>query len=294
MTVPRMPFPSLPAVREAGRRFIEAGDLPGALAAYREGVRLFPDDLDLWQQLRRLFQATGDLEGARHAGAAIATLQAAKRQGVAPTPHDAGFYRQQVRLTPVPDRMEVIVPLCTGKKVLHVGCTDHPIFDPERNLHIQLSRVCGELHGMDVDEEGIEELRRHVPGRFYTDPREVTEKYDVLLVPETIEHVDNVREFLESLDRIRFRHCLITAPNAFIPERNGSHWESPGVFVEVVHPDHNAWFSPYTLKRTITKFTPWRILESYLMHNETMIGCLCERLPGRPAGIPARSGEVTP
>lgn len=281
-------------MREAGRRCIEAGDVPGALSAYREGVRLFPDDLDLWQQLRRLSQACGDLDGARDAAAAIAALPAAQRPEAAPTPHDAGFYRQQVQLIPVPDRMEVIVPLCAGKKVLHVGCTDHPIFDPERNLHIRLSRVCRELDGLDVDAEGIEELRRHVPGRFYTDPGQVTGEYDVLLVPETIEHVDNVRQFLEALDRIRFRHCLITAPNAFIPDQNGSHWESPGVFVEVVHPDHTAWFSPYTLKRTITKFTGWKILESYLMHNETMVGCLCERLPGLPAGIPAGSGEVRP
>jgi len=44
-----------------------------------------------------------------------------------------------------------------------------------------------------------------------------------------------------------------------------------------VHPDHNCWFSSYTLKNCITKFTDWQVTESYLLNNQSMVGCLCER-----------------
>ena len=30
-------------------------------------------------------------------------------------------------------------------------------------------------------------------------------------------------------------------------------------FVEVVHPDHNCWYTPFTLSNTIKKYTPWNI-----------------------------------
>jgi hypothetical protein len=30
-------------------------------------------------------------------------------------------------------------------------------------------------------------------------------------------------------------------------------------FVEVVHPDHNCWYTPYTLTNTLAKYTDWTL-----------------------------------
>jgi len=158
-----------------------------------------------------------------------------------------------------------------------VGCTDSPVFDPEANLHIQLSKFCGQLHGYDVDAEGLALLKSFVPGEYFNDIARIKDSYDVMLVPETIEHVDNVKRFLEQLSKIRFKRCLITAPNSFLPNDNGNHFDAEGMYVEYVHPDHNCWFSPYTLKNCIQKFTDWKITQTYLLNNRCMVACLCER-----------------
>lgn len=34
---------------------------------------------------------------------------------------------------------------------------------------------------------------------------------------------------------------------------------APMTFVEVVHPDHNNWYTPYTLSNIITKYTNWAL-----------------------------------
>lgn len=265
-------------IQKRGEDAINHGNIHEAISVYNKGVRLFPDNVELWRQLRRLSQLTDNIDTANRASGKIVRISSAKnvtKEKAATKAED--FFTQKVAVKIVPDRMHVIIPLCTGKKVLHVGCTDNPIFDPATSLHIQLSKVCRELDGLDVDTEGLEKLQQHVAGRYFTDTRQVTEEYDVLLVPETIEHVDNVREFMESLSKIRFKQCLITAPNAFLPNDNGNHLEESGEYVEYVHPDHNSWFSPYTLKNCISKFTDWKLVESYLLNNKSMAGCLCER-----------------
>lgn len=203
----------------------------------------------------------------------------AEAQAVLPV-HDPHLFTQEIAVKVIPDRLELLDSLCRGQKVLHVGCTDHPVFNPATNLHLHLARICRELDGLDVDLAGIEVLRRHVPGRYFSDVDQVSEPYDLLLVPETIEHVDNIRQFLESLTRIRFEKCLITAPNAFLPDDNGNEWIGPGAYIEYVHPDHNCWFSPYTLRRCIAKFTGWHIEETFLLENQTQVGCLCTPAAG--------------
>ena len=163
--------------------------------------------------------------------------------------------------------------------MLHVGCTDHPIFDPATNLHLQLREICAELDGLDVDEEGLDTLRRFAPGRYYTCAREVKGPYDVILVPETIEHVDNIAQFLDELSGIPFTQCLITAPNAFLPGDNGNRYENDCIYVENVHPDHNCWFSPSTLRTCISKYTPWAIRENFVVANDAVVACLCDYRP---------------
>lgn len=157
-------------------------------------------------------------------------------------------------------RVDVLKQLCQGRRVLHVGCVDWPITDPRQSLHVQLDAVCAQLDGFDIHPEPFDSLRPLVRGRFYSDWESVTGAYDLILVPEVIEHVADVQGFLRHLDAVSAPHLVITAPDAYQCMRR--HFDYVGdseTFVEVVHPDHNCWYTPYTFRNVLTKYTDWNV-----------------------------------
>lgn len=194
--------------------------------------------------------------------------------------HD-NFYLQRLRVKDIPKRLPYIRDLCSGRRVLHVGCTDYPVFNPDLNLHIQISDECATLDGLDTDVAGMEVLAGYVPGRYYRTPSEVKIAYDLLLVPETIEHVHNIQEFLNALNGIDFKEILITAPcligwNACFNYVDCLGWRhaslcGPDDYVEEIHPDHKAWFTPYTLANCVEQFTPWDIQQISFLEAKRMV-----------------------
>jgi len=157
----------------------------------------------------------------------------------------------EVSVTRVPDRKEWFASICRDQAILHVGCCDVPVFAPDTNLHIFLARLTSRLDGLDVSEEGIRVLERHVHGNYFTSPRDVREDYDLVIVPEVLEHTRDPESFLRELFRVSARRFLFTAPSFewFRQTR-----EENGVFFESVHGDHKAWYSPYTLLNTLRPF----------------------------------------
>lgn len=176
--------------------------------------------------------------------------------------HDPYFVQQvQVsdELVGIP-RWDVLSGLLAGKRVLHVGCADWPITDVAANLHVQLDSICARLDGIDPHVEAMEALAPHVRGRLFTDWSQVTDSYDVLLVPEVLEHVSDVTTFFRQLDSVDFGAAILTVPDAF--QCRAAHFEfdrGAGVFTEIVHPDHNVWFTPYTFTNTVRKHTDWSV-----------------------------------
>lgn len=187
------------------------------------------------------------------------------------------FWIQKVQVTKIEDRLPYFKEACFEKKVIHFGCTDFPIFNPANNLHIELAKSAKELHGFDIDTLGIEKLKEYVNQSFFSSFEEVVDQdYDVCLVPETIEHVDNVKDFLEKLSTIKAKKFLITAPNCFAPIHMERNINSINDFQEIVHPDHNCWYSPYTLKNQIEKYSRLKVKKVYLINEERMICCEAE------------------
>ncbi len=160
-------------------------------------------------------------------------------------------FDQQVVVTELPDRRPLFIERCAGRSVLHVGCCDVPFFDADTNLHLALAPHTDRLDGLDVSLEGIEVLRRFVDGEYFTSAAQVTRQYDLLLAPEVIEHTENPQQFLSELFSVPARQYLISAPHYQWFEQAR---REPGVFHEKVHPDHRAWYSPYTLLRTLRAF----------------------------------------
>ncbi len=157
----------------------------------------------------------------------------------------------EVRLTDVPDRKALFSELARERSVLHVGCCDVPVFDPDTNLHVFLSRFTTRLDGLDVSEPGIEVLRKHVGGDYFTAPERVSKDYELVLVPEVLEHTRDPGEFLRGIFSIQARTYVFTAPSFewFREARREGN-----VFFEKVHGDHKAWYSPYTLLSTLRPF----------------------------------------
>lgn len=157
-------------------------------------------------------------------------------------------------------RVEVLKQLCQGRRVLHVGCVDWPITDPRQSLHVQLDAVCTQLDGFDIHAEPFDALRPLVRGRFYSDWRRVTDAYDLILVPEVMEHVPDVQGFLRQLDAVSAPHVVITVPDAYqCMRRHFDYLGDSETFVEIVHPDHNCWYTPYTFRNVLSKYTDWDV-----------------------------------
>jgi hypothetical protein len=157
----------------------------------------------------------------------------------------------QIEVSDIEDRRAWLAEHCAGRSVLHVGCCDVPIFDANNNLHIFLSRQTDRLDGLDISEAGIEVLRRHVEGEYFTDPATVSREYDLVLVPEVLEHTFNPGDFLSGIFSIPATKYLFTVPHIQWYERTR---RDGGSFHEEVHGDHKAWYSPYTLLNTLRPF----------------------------------------
>jgi hypothetical protein len=187
--------------------------------------------------------------------------------------HDE-FWKQEVFFKSIPDRIPFFEGLCANQNVLHFGCTDWPIFDPSYNLHIKLSKVALNIHGFDIDKDGIDNLKKHVNQPYFSDFKAINNThYNVCLVPETIEHVDNVRTFLEGLSTVNADAFYITAPNCFAKAHMDRNFYSKDKIIEVVHPDHNCWYSPFTLKNQIEKYSSLKVVEVFLLNDDEMVCC---------------------
>ena len=141
-------------------------------------------------------------------------------------------------------RLDAFVALCADKRVLHVGCVDWPITDLKRSLHLQLDAHC-QLDGFDIHGDAFDLMRPHLKGQLFSDWAEVAGPYDLVLVPEVMEHVPDVQGFLQQLERLGAAQYLITVPDAYSCFRRHFDYSSGAqTFVEVVHPTTTAGTHP--------------------------------------------------
>ena len=163
-------------------------------------------------------------------------------------------------------RVEFIKKMCAGKKVLHLGCTDHPftrqMIDNNMLLHFELGKIATELYGFDFDQEGIDVLSEAGVGNLYRADLEKLEEvnlnqtFDVIIAGEMIEHLSNPGLFLRGIKRFMNKDTdlVITTINAYSGMRfliyglRGKGGEN-----EPVHPDHVAYYSYKTLNLVLQR-----------------------------------------
>lgn len=166
----------------------------------------------------------------------------------------------------IDNRLDYIIGYAAGKKVIHVGCVDHiPLIEKKIKdnlwLHKRIDEVAQKQIGIDINREGIALVKEkfgyqnvyyediagnEAPGSFIQ-----KEKWDVMILGEILEHVDNPVHFLKQL-KAKYApfatEILVSVPNAFA-------WENFWLALrqkECINTDHRAWFSVYTLSKALT------------------------------------------
>ncbi|MDX9858445.1 MAG: glycosyltransferase [candidate division Zixibacteria bacterium] len=159
------------------------------------------------------------------------------------------------------NRKSFTVDFCRGKRVLHVGCVDAGIMESriksDNFLHYHISQVADQLIGVDIETAGLERLKEEGYEVYRLDLesddellRDLARRVDVIVIPEVIEHLNNVGDALDNLRASGFTgDILLSTPNAFSLRTI----RLLGSGVELVHPDHNYYYSPTTLKTLLRK-----------------------------------------
>ena len=165
----------------------------------------------------------------------------------------------QLARTQAVDRRSYILDACRGRRVLHLGCVDHP-FLHERLvsgdlLHAAIDAVAAELWGIDLDRAGLEMLRAAGFTNLYEADIErlescaITGRFDVIVAGEIVEHLTSPGTFLRQVPRLLAPggRLLVTVPSAQSIRLVANALRR----VEVVHPDHKTYFSPHTLSEML-------------------------------------------
>ncbi len=164
--------------------------------------------------------------------------------------------------TKIYNRLDLLTELCSKKSVVHVGFADHleliePKIQKNQWLHKRIMDVSSQCIGVDLNEEAVIFVKEKLNiENVYTSDlinspplEEITlNKWDILLLGEIIEHIDNPVMFLKNLNDkygSSVGSLIVTAPNAF-------RYKNAKVFMnkeEYINSDHRYWLTPYTLAK---------------------------------------------
>ncbi|MFN1835364.1 class I SAM-dependent methyltransferase [Balneola sp. MJW-20] len=194
-------------------------------------------------------------------------------------------------------RLDFLESYAKDKNVLHIGFTDHiPLIKEKigKNqwLHTRLVQKAKNCYGIDIDADAVEYVKSEISidNVFCFDitkdniPTEISDKkWDVIIIGEVLEHIDNPVEFLSQI-HLKFSkiagELIVTVPNAL--ELINIKLIRKGQ--EFINTDHRYWFTPYTLSKVLFNsgflskevfysqtFQPSRFYERYLVNKFPML-----------------------
>mgnify|MGYP002685478267 CR=1 FL=1 len=100
-------------------------------------------------------------------------------------------------------------------------------------------------------------------------------EFELVVSNHVVEHVPDVKSFLEKIDSMNAGDIILTVPDAVQCARRHFEYQEQGEeFIEIVHPDHNCWYTPYTIKNTITKYTSWKIDGLWFFNNISILAVI--------------------
>lgn len=204
------------------------------------------------------------------------------------------FQHPLPRSLPIVEREAFILEVCRGKRVVHLGCVDEGLIEDKLDsgvlLHSKIAKVASWLAGVDRDAEGIRKLNAARVGDLNTcldvteEPLAIDHPVDLVVAAEIIEHLANPGKFLSLLEPFLRRtgaELMITTPNAF----GASYTWNMVRGRELVHQDHNCYYSITTLGTLLAKHG-YEVSEWHLYSNPstTFREWLGARIGGKSGG----------
>jgi 2-polyprenyl-3-methyl-5-hydroxy-6-metoxy-1,4-benzoquinol methylase len=165
----------------------------------------------------------------------------------------------------IKQRTDYILEACAGRTVLHLGCADMPYtrmrLQDNTLLYPMISQVAKRQYGLDLSSEGIEILSQAgFTDLAVSDVQRLIEhnpfgsqRFDVIVAGEIIEHLSNPGLFLDSLKPLLkdpSTQLILTTINAYCAYR---FFYSLVMKQESVHPDHVSYYSKKTLITLLTR-----------------------------------------
>jgi 2-polyprenyl-3-methyl-5-hydroxy-6-metoxy-1,4-benzoquinol methylase len=149
---------------------------------------------------------------------------------------------------------QVIAQFCKGKTVLDVGCIGQDRnYAADNWLHEKVRKIALKIDGVDILVNEINILRANGYAMYTVEELQATmNKYDVVLMADVIEHVNDPVGFLAFYSQFLLPDgvMLITTPNAnrannFINILFNNNYS--------VNPEHVFWFCPKTFAEVVQR-----------------------------------------
>lgn len=164
------------------------------------------------------------------------------------------------------ERETFLLEKSNNKSILHFGFLDSPFlkkkFQQKQLLHLELKNVATYLYGIDIDKRSLLLYQKLTKDHLNSicdierklskvEINKLSQRFDVILFPEILEHLKNPGIALENLRQLSLSNnsceVIVTVPNAFYVGGILAALESN----EVVHSGHYFYFSPYTLENLL-------------------------------------------
>ncbi len=164
-------------------------------------------------------------------------------------------------------RNSFLVDLVQGASVVHIGCADHlEVIKQKMNvgkyLHALLLEVCTDVIGVDSNIAGLAAMKdlgfnpkKLIPNHELDN---LEGAFDFALIPDVVEHIHNVGDFLLDVKKLNVKHFVFSTPNGL------SLGNRLSLTTENVNSDHVSSFTPYTLTKSLT-FAGYKIESIYLV-----------------------------
>lgn len=177
-------------------------------------------------------------------------------------------------------RKDYILHLCKNKDVLHLGFVQHSHLYEKKIiegdwLHSKILSVARRVVGVDYLEETVCQIRKKYGYEVYVGDvmrlkdLSLNQTFDVIIIGELIEHIENPGIMLNGIKRFCNHNSLvvITTPNPWSLHR--IHLIQKGIFENKwLNPEHVMWFSYQTLNNLLNR-TGFRIIEQNFSYAET-------------------------
>ncbi|MBI5598230.1 MAG: class I SAM-dependent methyltransferase [Deltaproteobacteria bacterium] len=158
----------------------------------------------------------------------------------------------------IKNRFDAMEPYVRGKAVLDIGCVDARPGGVRKyrmtGLHLFLKERASSLVGVDVDEEGVRQMKSEGLDVVAADCErmDLQRRFDCIVAGEVIEHLSNPGLFLDNMrGHLVDRGVLvITTSNAFAI---GNFYRILRTSRIKVHGEHTCWYDPVTLTQLLSR-----------------------------------------